>query len=132
MSCTFSASRGENSLRKQTDFPPVALRRQKVLFGGAKKQAENPSVFAGYGEKNLRKLRIIIVSVLPLGSSDVLMLSDISILATTWSWGHHYHQSGFARPLSFQEKLSTSSSHAFDNWRRSANFIIPNVKSKLK
>ena len=35
------------SLRKQTDFPPVAL-LLLVFFGGAKQQAENPSVFAGY------------------------------------------------------------------------------------
>ena len=38
------------SLRKQMDFPPVALRRRKIPknIGGAKQQAENLSVFAGY------------------------------------------------------------------------------------
>ena len=49
------------SLRKQTDFPPVALRRRKIprnraekrLPGGAKQQAENPSVFAGYKATDL-------------------------------------------------------------------------------
>ena len=34
-----------------------------------------------------QKLHIIIVLVVPLGSNDMLMLSDIWILATTRSWG---------------------------------------------
>ena len=42
----------ERSLRKQTDFAPTKI------FGGAKQQVENPSVFAGEKNPALNQLRM--------------------------------------------------------------------------
>ena len=110
----------KNSLRKQTDFLPVALCHRKipsVFFGGAKQQVENPSVFAGQCKNghNLIQEKLVEMLVSPLFisfSSDQVMKSLKCLvvpqshlrlkneLSQTWSCGFSPHLLGFENTLS--------------------------------